>query len=147
MTHRDGFPQFFGQRFSARSAWRGGAGHREPCGTPPETPGPQDWGKPPAVARANRRGRREALTPSGTRGPRIACGPLLALAAGGRAAGDGAFGRVDGDRGARVLRGGRRPKIGRGFLALDRSAHGIGQHVLPISGAATLCAIDLTHDV
>jgi len=32
MTHRDGFP-----RFSARSAWRGGAGHREPRGTPPES--------------------------------------------------------------------------------------------------------------
>ncbi len=26
MAHRDGFPQSFGQRFSARSAWRGGAG-------------------------------------------------------------------------------------------------------------------------
>ncbi len=56
LTHRNGFP-----RFSARSAWRGGAGHREPCGTLPESPGPQDLGKPPPVARANRRGRREAL--------------------------------------------------------------------------------------
>ncbi len=45
MTHRDGFP-----RLSARSAWRGGAGHREPRGTPPES-----LGKPPSVARANRR--------------------------------------------------------------------------------------------
>ncbi len=45
MTHRDGFP-----RFSARSAWRGDAGHRKPCGTPSES-----LGKPPPVARANRR--------------------------------------------------------------------------------------------
>ncbi len=52
MTHRDGFP-----RFSARSVWRGDAGHREPGGTPPP------------VARANRWGHREALTMS-----RIACG-------------------------------------------------------------------------
>ncbi len=59
MTHRDGVP-----RFSARSVWRGDAGHREPCGTPPE-----NLGKPPPVARANRRGRREALTMS-----HIACG-------------------------------------------------------------------------
>ena len=29
MTHRDGFP-----RFSGRTAWRGDAGHRKPCGTP-----------------------------------------------------------------------------------------------------------------
>ena len=28
MTHRDGFP-----RLSARSAWRGDAGHRKPCAT------------------------------------------------------------------------------------------------------------------
>ncbi len=52
MTHRDGFP-----RFSARSAWRGDAGHRKPrapstrIGTP-ESLGPQDLGKPPPVARA-----------------------------------------------------------------------------------------------
>ncbi len=26
MTHRDGFPQSFGQRISARRAWRGGRG-------------------------------------------------------------------------------------------------------------------------
>ncbi len=64
MTHRDGFP-----RLSARSAWRGDAGHREPRGTPSETPGSQDMGKPPPVARANRRGRRQALPM-----PRIARG-------------------------------------------------------------------------
>ena len=64
MTHRDGFP-----RFSVRSAWRGGAGHREPRGTPPESPSLEAWGKPPPVARANRRGRRQALTM-----PRIARG-------------------------------------------------------------------------
>ncbi len=60
MTHRDGFP-----RLSARSAWRGDAEHREPWATPSE-----NFGKPPPVARANRRGRREALPM-----PRIACGP------------------------------------------------------------------------
>ncbi len=59
MTHRDGFP-----RFSARSAWRGDAGHRKPCGTPSES-----LGKPPPVAQANRQwanrwGRRKALTMS-----------------------------------------------------------------------------------
>ncbi len=59
MTHRDGF-----QRVAARSAWRGDAGHRKPCGTLPES-----LGKPPPVARANRRGRRKALTI-----PRIARG-------------------------------------------------------------------------
>ena len=47
MTHRDGFP-----RLSARSAWRGDAGHRKPCAPstrigPSESPGPQDLGKPP----------------------------------------------------------------------------------------------------
>ncbi len=52
MAHRDGFP-----RLSARSAWRGGVRHRKPPATPPE-----NLGKPPSVARANRRGRREALT-------------------------------------------------------------------------------------
>ena len=51
MTHRDGFP-----RLSARSAWRGDAGHRKPCGTPSESPG-----KPPPVARANRRRASESL--------------------------------------------------------------------------------------
>ncbi len=60
MTHRDGFP-----RFSARSAWRGDAGHREPCGTPPES-----LGKPPFRSRGRTAGgRRKALTM-----PRIACG-------------------------------------------------------------------------
>ncbi len=50
MTHRDGFP-----RFSARSAWRGDAGHREPW-APSQSHGPSEsLGKPPPVARANRR--------------------------------------------------------------------------------------------
>ncbi len=52
MTHRDGFP-----RLSARSAWRGDARHRKPCGTPSES-----LGKPPF--RSRRRtgsGRRKAL--------------------------------------------------------------------------------------
>ncbi len=51
MTHRDGFP-----RFSARSAWRGDAGHREPCVTRSES-----LGKPPPVAQANRRRASESL--------------------------------------------------------------------------------------
>ncbi len=41
MTHGDGFP-----RLSARSAWRGDAGHRKPCGTPSES-----LGKPPFRSR------------------------------------------------------------------------------------------------
>ncbi len=65
MTHRDGFP-----RLSARSAWRGDAGHREPC-APSKSHGPSEsLGKPPF--RSSRRtagGRRKALTMS-----RIACG-------------------------------------------------------------------------
>ncbi len=65
MTHRDGFP-----RFSARSVWRGDAGHREPRATPPESPGSQDLGKPPPRSRGRTAGgRREALPM-----PRIACG-------------------------------------------------------------------------
>ena len=65
MTHRDGFP-----RFSARSAWRGGAGHREPRGTPPESPSLEAWGKPPFRSPGRTvGGRREALTM-----PRIARG-------------------------------------------------------------------------
>ncbi len=44
MTHRDGFPHASRLRFSARSARRGDAGHRKPCGTPPERPGkPSLW--------------------------------------------------------------------------------------------------------
>ncbi len=55
MTHRDGFP-----RLSARSAWRGDAGHREPCVTPSESPG-----KPPFRSRGRTAGgRRKALTMS-----------------------------------------------------------------------------------
>ena len=59
MTHRDGLPMF-----SARSAWRGDAGHREPRVTLPES-----LGKPPF--RSSMRsvgGRRKVLTM-----PRIAC--------------------------------------------------------------------------
>ncbi len=41
MTHRDGFP-----RLSARSAWRGDAGHRKPRATQPES-----LGKPPCRSR------------------------------------------------------------------------------------------------
>ncbi len=44
MTHRDSFP-----RLSARSAWRGDAGHRKPRATRSES-----LGKPPPVAQANR---------------------------------------------------------------------------------------------
>ncbi len=51
MTHRDGFP-----RLSARSAWRGDAGHSQPCGTPSES-----LGKPPPVGQANRRRASESL--------------------------------------------------------------------------------------
>jgi len=53
MTHGDGLP-----RFSARSAWRGDAGHREARATPSES-----LGKPPP--RSSTRpagGRRKALT-------------------------------------------------------------------------------------
>ncbi len=60
MTHRDGLP-----RLSARSAWRGDAGHRKPCGTPSES-----LGKPPFRSRKRTAGgRRQASTMS-----RIACG-------------------------------------------------------------------------
>jgi len=53
MTHRDGFP-----RLSARSAWRGDAGHRKPCATPPES-----LGKPPFRSGGRTAGgRRKALT-------------------------------------------------------------------------------------
>ncbi len=65
MTHRDGFPGL-----SARSAWRGDAGHRTPC-APSESHGqPESLGKPPF--RSDGRtgsgrfggGRRKALTMS-----------------------------------------------------------------------------------
>ncbi len=74
MTHRDGFPQSCRRGLSARSAWRGGAGHREPRATPP-APGPeslrtQDLGKPPFRSRGRTAGvRRKALPMS-----HIACG-------------------------------------------------------------------------
>ncbi len=55
MTHRDGFP-----RFSARSAWRGDAGHRKPWATPPES-----LGTPPFRSRGRTAGgRRKASTMS-----------------------------------------------------------------------------------
>ncbi len=52
MTHRDGFP-----RLSARSAWRGDAGHRKPCGTPVRKP----WEAAVPVGQANRRRASESL--------------------------------------------------------------------------------------
>ncbi len=59
MTHRDGFP-----RLSARSAWRGDAGHRKPCGTP-SAPRPKALGKPPFRSRRRTAGgRRKALPKS-----------------------------------------------------------------------------------
>ncbi len=78
MTHRDGLPHAFGLGFSARSAWRGDAGHREPRAPftsigLSEGPSPQGSGKPPF--RSSMRpgsgriwGRRKVLTM-----PRIAC--------------------------------------------------------------------------
>ncbi len=52
MTHRDGFP-----RLSARSAWRGDAGHRKPCATQSES-----LGTPPFRSRRRTAGgRRKAL--------------------------------------------------------------------------------------
>ncbi len=52
MTHRDGVP-----RFSARSAWRGDAGHRKARATPSES-----LGKPPFRSRGRAAGgRRKAL--------------------------------------------------------------------------------------
>ncbi len=44
MAHRDGFP-----KISARSAWRGGAGHREPCGTRTMVADAGPWGKKSAI--------------------------------------------------------------------------------------------------
>ncbi len=65
MTHRDGFP-----RFSARSAWRGDAGHRKPRAPSTSIGPPESLGKPPFRSRGRTAGgRREALTMS-----RIACG-------------------------------------------------------------------------
>ncbi len=60
MTHRDGFP-----RLSARSAWRGDAGHRKPC-APSQSHGPSEsLGKPPFRSRGRAAGgRRKALTMS-----------------------------------------------------------------------------------
>ncbi len=56
MTHIDCFP-----RFSPRSAWRGGAGHRELRGTPPE-----NLGKPPFRSLGRTAGgRRETSTTRG----------------------------------------------------------------------------------
>jgi hypothetical protein len=52
MTHRDGFP-----RFSARSAWRGDAGHRKARATPSESLGKPPFRSPGRTAG----GRRKAL--------------------------------------------------------------------------------------
>ncbi len=74
MTHRDGFPHASRLGFSARSAWRGDAGHRKPC-APFKSIGPSEsLGKPPfrsggRTGSGRLGGRREALTM-----PRIACG-------------------------------------------------------------------------
>ncbi len=58
MTHRDGFP-----RLSARSAWRGDAGHRKPC-APSQGHGPSEsFGKPPFRS-GGRPGRRGPYSPS-----------------------------------------------------------------------------------
>ncbi len=58
MTHRDGFPHASRLGFSARSAWRGDAGHRKPrspsTSIGPSAPGAESLGKPPPVAWANR---------------------------------------------------------------------------------------------
>ncbi len=65
MTHRDGVP-----RVSARSAWRGDAGHRKPW-APSQSHGPSEsLGKPPFRSRGRTAGgRRKALTmPRRTRG-------------------------------------------------------------------------------
>ncbi len=52
MTHRDGFPSF-----SARSAWRGDAGHRKARATPSESLGKPPFRSPERTAG----GRRKAL--------------------------------------------------------------------------------------
>ena len=52
MAHRDGFP-----RFSARSAWRGDAGHRKARATPSESLGKPPFRSPGRTAG----GRRKAL--------------------------------------------------------------------------------------
>ncbi len=60
MTHRDGFP-----RFSARSAWRGDAGHRKPCAPSTSTGPSESLGKPPFRSRRRTAGgRRKASTMS-----------------------------------------------------------------------------------
>jgi hypothetical protein len=51
MTHRDGFPHASRLGLSARSAWRGDAGHRKPC-APSQSYGPSEsLGKPPFRSR------------------------------------------------------------------------------------------------
>ena len=64
MTHRDGFPSF-----SARSAWRGDAGHRKPCGTPSESLGKPPFRSGGRTGSGRIGGRRQALPM-----PRIARG-------------------------------------------------------------------------
>ncbi len=75
MTHRDGFPHASRLGLSARSAWRGDAGHRKPRAPstsigPPESPSPKALGKPPFRSRGRTAGgRRKAVSM-----PRIARG-------------------------------------------------------------------------
>ncbi len=57
MTHRDGFP-----RLSARSAWRGDAGHRKPRAPSQSHGRSESLGKPPFRSRRRTAGgRRKAL--------------------------------------------------------------------------------------
>ncbi len=60
MTHRDGFP-----RFSARSAWRGDAGHGKSWAPSQSYTPPESLGKPPFRSRGRTAGgRRKASTMS-----------------------------------------------------------------------------------
>jgi len=75
MTHRNGFPHASRLGFSAKSAWRGDAGHREPWAPstsigPSESPSLRALGKLPFRSRGRTGsgrlgGRREALTMPG----------------------------------------------------------------------------------
>ncbi len=52
MTHRDGFPHASRLGFSARSAWRGDAGHRKPCAPSQGHAPSKSLGTPPVRSRA-----------------------------------------------------------------------------------------------
>ncbi len=72
MTHRDGFP-----RLSARSAWRGDAGHRKPR-APSESYGPSEsLGKPPF--RSDRRTGSGRIGGSAGKPGRCPAGPAASL--------------------------------------------------------------------